>query len=152
MSAQLLPQHRDTLIVALSSHDMIAALNAAMRVRKITLTLDYTHKDHLLRLYVEMPGSPRETWMITNTRTKRCVHCEVVNPHLQLFINDATERLAALSGALFLVGGRHQRSAPMAKLQLIVEGSDKVAVTVAEVSRGKSATCHYFITPNGVIP
>ena len=142
----------DTMIVALLVDDLIGAINQAMRVRKITLTLDYSHKDHRPRLYVARPGVDKEVWMLTNTRTKVCAYCQLASPDLQLFTADVTERLAKLDAELCLTGGIRQRSAPEAKLQLTVVGALNTALTLARVRPGAVMLCEHFITPEGNVP
>lgn len=144
--------NRDKLLVALLVNDLVGALNLAMRVRKVTLTVDYTAKDHRLRLRAAMPDVPAETWMVTDTRAKLALSGRLLNPHLQLFANDVKERLAALGGALVLVGCKPRTGKPVAKLQLIVEGSQSTALTLCRVPAGRQLTCEHFTTPDGQIP
>lgn len=147
MALDLKPRQRDTLVVALTAHDMIEALNLALRVRKVTLTLDYGNKDKLMRLWAARPGSLREVWMITNTRTKVCTARTMASPDLQLFANDVSERLAKLGATLVLTGGNRQKTKPEAKLQLIVAGSEGTALTLAKVGRGKAVAASSFTPP-----
>lgn len=142
------PNNRDKLIVALSIGDLITELNQAMKVRKITLSIDYTQKDHLIRLVAAMPGASAETWMITNTRTKVCAQLAAQDPHLQLFFTDAKERLSKMGGALVLVGQKRHLGPAVAKLQLCVEGSENTAVTLHKTIKGKvSPALTHFLPP-----
>lgn len=142
----------DSLIVALLVNDLIGAINQPMRTRKVTVTLDYSHKDHLPRLYIRRPGVEDQAWMMTNTRTKVCYDCTLPNPDLQLFVNDVKERLAKLGGTLYLVAGKNKQGASEAKLQLSVSGSHNTALTLTRVRRGQAVQCEHFITPEGKVP
>ena len=142
----------DTLIIALQVNELIGAINQPMRVRKISLTLDYSHKDHRPRVYIRMPGVEDQVWMITNTRTKVFHVCKLTDPNLQAFADDVKTRLAKLGGELFLVGGKNQRSTPEAKLQLNVQGSIDTALTLARVRPGQVMLCMNFMTPEGEVP
>jgi hypothetical protein len=90
--------------------------------------------------------------MVTNTRSKWCHVCEFANPHIQLLANDVQARLKSLGGSLLLVGYKPRMGKPVAKLQLIVEGSQSTAVTLSTVPAGGQLHCDHFIKPFGGTP
>jgi hypothetical protein len=139
--------NRDKLIVGLLADDIVEALNQAMQVRRISLMLDYSRKDHRLALWAEDAHQHTEVWMVTDTRSKLCAVNLFQHPTLKAFHTDIDDRLAALGGSLALVGFRPRQGPPLAKLQACVQGAQKIAVTLYSVPRGQCSPAIQSFTP-----
>ena len=142
---------REKLIVALQMSEIVGALNLAMRVRKISFTLDYS-EDYFARLYMEMPNIPKERIMMLDQRK----HCCYISPpsHRDLFFafNDIRDRLSKLGGRLRLTGDRPKVGPRHCLLQVCVDGASKVGLTLMKTTKGKKLIDTDFQLPDGTTP
>jgi len=142
---------RDKLIVALLMQDMLAAINLAMRVRKLKFTLDYSD-DHFARLYLEAPDIPPERIMLLDPRKHCCFITAPRNRELFFATVDIIERLEKLGGKLSLTGDRPKQGPRRALLQVYVDGATKIALTLMDVHKGKVKHDTSFQLPDGTTP
>lgn len=150
--SDMTPLQRERLIIGLQMEDSLRAINTAMRVRKLSFTLDFTHKDHLARLYVEMPGVPREGMMVVNWRTKYMFRVPSMHRDLAAGLNDINERLQAFDAAYLLAADKPPNQKPQAALQLHFKGARRQVMTLMKCNRGQSLTSHHFTMPDGTVP
>lgn len=142
---------RDKLIIALQMQDLVGQLNLAMRVRKISFTLDYSI-DHSPRLYMQMPGVPAQLVMWLDVRKHCCYIQPPSNRELFVAFADITERLYKQGGRLSLTGDKPKEGPRRCKFQIYVDGADKIALTLVDVTKGKRATETSFQLPDGTTP
>lgn len=142
---------KDKLIVGLTMDDATAAINQAMRVRKLKFTLDFSEDTHA-RLYAGMPGAPRECVMEVSPRTKICYRKTPQNRDLRAAIDDMHERLAKLNAGLILTAFKSPNKKPESRLQLRVGGARTVALTLMDCIKGKSKIDSSFQLPDGTTP
>lgn len=141
---------KDKLIVGLTMTDAVAAINLAMRVRKLSLTIDFT--THLATLLVGMPGVEPEPIMVANPRTKKTIRLHLKNSELRAAVNDIHDRLAKLSSGLILVAFKAPNRKPEARLQLRVGGARTVALTLMDCIKGHRKIDTDFQLPDGTTP
>lgn len=142
---------REKLIIALSMDELVGGINLAMRVRKMTFTLDYT-QDHFPRLFVEMPGVEREQFMLLDPRKHCCYITPPKNRELFIAMTDITNRLHKHGGRLSLTGDRPKQGPRRALLQVYVDGAKKIALTLMDTTKGKSKRDTDFQLPDGTTP
>src|SRR5690242_20702258 len=118
---------REKLLLALSMEELVAGLNLAMRVRKITFLLDYA-QDPFPRLYMEMPGIEKQQIMLLDQRKHCCYITPPSNRELFFAFNDITTRLHKLGGRLALTGDRPKQGPMRALMQIYVDGATNVAI------------------------
>lgn len=141
---------RDKLIVGLTMDDAVAAINLAMRVRKITFTLDFT--DVVARLHVGMPGVISENIMVVNPRSKVCHRVHPVHPDLRAAIDDMHVRLSKLEAGMILTAFKEPGKKPESRLQLRVGGARTIALTLMDCIKGHRKTDTSFQLPDGSTP
>ena len=149
--APIVGLQREKLLVALQMHDMVGAINLAMRVRKLRFTLDYI-KDHFPRLWVEMPGCEPEVFMTLDPRKHACYITPPRQKDLFFAMTDMTERLHKLGGRMSLTGDKPAHGPRRALLQIYVDGAKTIALTLADTTKGHSVTDTDFQLPDGTIP
>jgi len=142
---------RDKLIVALQMHDITAKLNLAMRVRKVTFTLDYA-KDHFPRLYMQSMSGPTQQVMQLDQRRHRCFITPPMNRDLFLAFYDMTERLEKLGGRLSLSGDKPVNGPRRCMFQVYVDGASTIALTLMSAKKGQVKTDTSFQLPDGSTP
>ena len=130
---------RDKLIVALQMHDITAKLNLAMKVRKVIFTLDYV-QDHFPRLYMEALGTPKQLIMTLDPRKHRCFITPPTDRALFYTFLDITERLEKLGGRLSLTGDKPKQGPRRCMLQVYVDGSSTIALTLMGINKGQIKT------------
>lgn len=150
--ARLVGADRDRLLIALLMHDVTAALNQVMRTRGLKLTLDATHKDHQVRLFVSRPGVEPQGWMVANSRTKVCAMVVPPHPELASAVVDIIERLAKFEARLILLCHKPPGKKITGKLQVQFSGARLYVLTIADVVAGKIVHETTFTTPDGVVP
>lgn len=141
---------RDRLIVGLTMGDALAAINLAMRVRKLTFTLDFT--DHIAKLFVSMPGVPREGVMVVSPRNKVCYRVNPGNRELFVAIADLHDRLAKLESGLILTAFKEPGKKPESRLQMRVGGARTIALTLMDCVKGHIKHDTSFQMPDGTTP
>lgn len=142
---------KDKLIIALSLSEIVAAINLAMRVRKLSLILDHTDK-HSPKLLVEMPGIPAQVIMQYDYRKRCCYQIPPSNHELFFAVNDIKDRLDKFDAKLALGGNRSHTGARRCVLQVTVEGASQVGVTLMEAVRGQRTVDTSFQLPDGTTP
>jgi hypothetical protein len=142
---------RESMILALSMDELVAGLNLAMRVRKLTFTLDYS-QDHFPRLYIEMPGIEKQQIMLLDQRKHCCYIMPPSNRELFFAFNDITTRLHNSGGRLSLTGDRPKQGPMRALLQIYVDGATNIALTLMDTTKGKKKTDTDFQLPDGTTP
>lgn len=142
---------RDKLIVALNMHDITAKLNLAMRVRKVTFTLDYT-KDHYPRFYMQSMSGPKQLVMLLDPRKHRCFITPPTDRDLFLAFYDITERLEKIGGRLSLTGKKPPQGPRICLLQVYVDGASTIALTLMDAKKGQVKTDTSFQLPDGTMP
>jgi hypothetical protein len=142
---------RDKLIIGLLMHELTAALNLALSVRRATLEIDYT-QDHFPRLYLARPGVEREQIMQLDPRKHACYITPPRNRELLVIFADITERLFKLGGRLTLTGDRPKQGPRRCVLQIYVDGARAIALTLMETTKGNRITDHAFQLPDGTTP
>lgn len=145
------PIQREKLLIALQMHDMVAALNLAMRVRKLSFILDYS-EDHFARLYMQRPGEGRQQIMLLDQRKHACYITPPSDRDLFFAFTDITERLHKLGGRLSLTGDKPRQGPKRAVLQVYVDGATKIALTLLDTTKGKKKTDTAFQLPDGSTP
>ena len=150
-SAPISSALRDKLIVALQMDEAVAAVNQALRVRGITLHIDFTNKDHQARLWVSRPGVEKQGWMITNPRSRKTYFIHPQHPDLRAFTMDIMERMANMEATLVLASENRFNKKPIAKLQIQFTGSRRIVLTLVDVEKGKAKIDTGFTTPDGRI-
>ena len=150
--APIVGLQRDKLIVALMLDDAVAAVNQAMKVRGITLHIDYTNKDHCARLWVSRPGVEKQGWMITNPRNKQTFFIHPAHPDLRAFTMDIMERMSNMDATIVLAAQTRFNKKPVAKVQIQFTGSQRIVLTLVDVEKGKAKIDTGFTTPDGRIP
>ena len=143
--------YRDKLIIALQMEDIIAGINLAMRVRKLSLTLDYS-TDHFPRLYIEMPNTPKQLIMKLDPQKHCCYMSLPRDRDLFFAFNDIQERLGKLGGRLSLTGDRPKQGPRRALLQVYVEGATQIALTLMDATKGNVTVDTSFQLPDGTTP
>ncbi len=149
--APIIGTQREKLIVALQMTDIVGAINLAMRVRKLSFTLDYS-EDHFARLYVEMPGTSREQIMLLDQRKHCCYISPPKNRELFFAYNDIHERLLKQGGRLSLTGDKPREGPRRCLLQVYVDGAAKMGLTLMETTKGKKLVDTAFQLPDGTVP
>jgi hypothetical protein len=142
---------RDKLIIALQMEDIVGGINLAMRVRKLSFTLDYS-VDHFPRLYMQLPDGPRQQIMKLDVRKHCCYISPPSDRELFFAFNDIHERLRKLGGRLSLTGDRPKQGPRRVVLQVYVEGATKIALTLMDTFKGRSKTETTFQLPDGTTP
>lgn len=142
---------RDKLIVALQMHDITFKLNLAMRVRKVTFTIDYA-QDHFPRLYMQSMNSPKQVVMQLDQRKHRCFITPPTDRDLFYAFYDITERLEKLGGRLSLTGDKPKQGPMRCLLQVYVDGATRIALTLMETTKGKIKSDTSFQLPDGTTP
>jgi hypothetical protein len=142
---------RDKLIIALQMEDIVGGINLAMRVRKLSFTLDYS-VDHFPRLYMQLPDGPRQQIMKLDVRKHCCYISPPSDRELFFAFNDIHERLRKLGGRLSLTGDRPKQGPRRVVLQVYVEGATKIALTLMDTFKGRSKTETAFQLPDGTTP
>ena len=143
---------KDKLIVALQMDECLNAINTTMRVRGITLRLDYAGADHLARLWVSRPGVEEQGWMVTNPRKKNTFWIYPAHPDLRAFVEDVMERLRKLDATMVIAAEKPYNKKPIAKLQIQFAGAKRIVLTLVDVEKGKSKKDVGFLTPDGRAP
>ena len=150
-STPIVGKQREKLIIALQMSEIVGALNLAMRVRKISFTLDYS-EDHFARLYMEMPDIPKQQIMLLEQRK----HCCYISPpsHRELFTAfiDISDRLAKQGGRISLTGDKPRQGPRRCLLQVYVDGANKMGLTLMETTKGKKLVDTSFALPDGTVP
>lgn len=144
-------EQKDRLIVALTMHDAVAAINLAMRVRKLRFTIDFS-QGATAKLYVSMPGVEPEGVMVVNPRSKVCYRVDPINFELRAAIQDMHNRLAKLQSGLILVAFKEPNKKPEARLQLRVGGARTIALTLMDCVKGELKIDSSFQLPDGTTP
>ena len=142
---------RDKLIIALQMQDIVGGINLAMRVRKLSFTIDYS-VDHFPRLYMQMPGIPSQQIMRLDPRKHCCFIAPPSNRELFFAFNDIHERLQKLGGRLCLRGDKPLQGPRRCLLQVHVDGATKIALTLMDATKGKKKTDSSFQLPDGSTP
>ena len=142
--------HREKLIIALQMHDIVGAINLAMRVRKAFFILDYS--EVFPKLLLGMPGLELETIMRLDPRKHCCYISMPRQRELFFLMTDIHERLIKLEGRLSLTGDKPRQGPKRCLLQVYVAGADKIALTLMETTKGKTKTDVAFQTPDGETP
>lgn len=142
---------REKLIIALQMHEMVGALNLAMRVRKLTFELDYS-RDHFPRLCVSMPDVPAEQFMLLDQRKHYCWITPPRNHELFVAMSDISERLHKLGGRMSLTGDKPKHGPKRALLQIYVDGTSKIALTLMDTTKGHCKSDTSFQLPDGTTP
>lgn len=143
---------KDKLIVALQMEDAVRAINTAMRARKMKFTLDFAEKDHLARLYAEMPGIEREGIMVVNPKTKFCVRVNAAHPDLAAALNDINIRLQSFEAGYVLAADKPPNKKRHAALQLHFRGARKIVLTLMSANEGQVKSDTEFKLPDGTVP
>lgn len=143
--------YRDKLLVALDMPELLGAVNAAMRVRRAELTLDYAC-DHHPRLLLSRPGVEAERIMVLDTRKHLCYISPPTNQELLAIFLDIMERLAKLNARMRLTGTRPKQGPRRAALQIHVDGANTIAITLMDVLKGKRNKDTSFQLPDGTTP
>lgn len=149
---RIVGDQRGKLIVGLTMDDAVAAINLALRVRKAAFVADFTHKDHLARLYIEMPGVQRELIYLANPRTKTAQRFFPQEEQLNFLINDMHDRLAKLECGLLFAAEKPFNQKPECKLQLHVSGARRVVLTLMDCKKGATLRDTSFQLPDGTTP
>lgn len=142
---------REKLIVALQMADILGAINLAMRVRKVSFTLDYS-EDHFARLYMEMPDISREQIMLLDQRKHCCYVSPPSNKELFFAFNDIHERLRKLGSRISLTGEKPRQGPMRCLLQVYVDGASKMGLTLMETTKGNYLKDTDFQLPDGTTP
>ena len=142
---------REKLILALQMQDIVGGINLAMRVRKVTLTLDYS-EDPFPRLYMEMPDIPKQQIMKLDQRKHCCYIWPPTDRELFFAFNDLHERLCKFGGRLSLTGDKPRVGPQRCLLQVYVDGADKMGLTLMETFKGRFKTDTVFQLPDGTTP
>lgn len=143
--------NRDKLILSLLVHDITAAINLAMRVRKVSFKLDYT--DVIPKLKVVSPlADTVEVYMWTDPRKKITHMRTMTDDALAAFQRDIESRLAKMEAHLMFVAEKPHNKKPVCKLQVHVRGVRQIVLTIAETTRDHVIEEFNFQTPDGVTP
>lgn len=142
---------REKLILALQMHEIVGGINLAMRVRKVSFTLDYA-TDPFPRLFMEMPGIEKQKIMLLDQRKHCCYISPPNNRELFFAFNDIHMRLHKMGGRLSLTGDRPKQGPMRVLLQVYVDGTNKMGLTLMETFKGKSKVDTSFQLPDGTTP
>lgn len=151
MSNKLVGQQREKLLIALQMEEITAAINTALRIRKVTVELDYS-EDHFPRLYLSMPGVARIPWMKLDPRKHACYVQPPGHPDLFAVAIDLQERLRKYGARLALTGDKPRHGPRRCLLQVYVDGARTIALTLMDTTRGKRASDTAFQLPDGTTP
>lgn len=149
MAKPIAPINMDKMAIKLLEDDIVAAVNQAMRVRKITITIDYTHKDRLPRAFLSMPGVEKTGWMISSPRTRVCNAVIPAHPDLLAFLMDLESRLRKLDARITMRAKKPPNQKAIAKLQVEVNGVQRVVLTLTDVVDGGIKHKTHFLTTDG---
>lgn len=144
-------EQRDKLIIALQMHELVGALNLALRVRRASFEIDYTI-DHKPRLFIARPGVEREKVMQLDVRKHICYIMLPKNHELLALFSDITERLHKIGGRLSLTGDKPLQGPRRCVLQIYVDGARTIALTLMEATKGNRAIDTSFQLPDGTTP
>lgn len=148
---QIKPINRDKLILSLLVRDITAAVNQAMRVRRVSLRLDYT--DIIPRLYAVSPlADTKEVYMLADPRRKVTTMRDMKSDALAAFQRDIQMRLAKMDAYLLFVSEKAFNKKPSCKLQVHVRGVRNMVLTLAETTRDSVIEEFDFQTPDGETP
>ena len=128
-------QQADLLLMHLLQEDLIGPVNTALRARKGEFIVDYT--TYTPELMLCMPGCKPERWMWCDTRRHVTYMTRPKHPDLRLLAQDLTERLDKHDANLMLGVVKNANNCSIAKLQIFVKGSRKIALTLLDVAKGK---------------
>lgn len=143
--------NQEKLILSLLVHDITAAVNLAMRLRGITLTLDYSKMIPHLVVTSKLTDA-KENWMWANPRTRRAVIRNLEDAQLRMFQIDIQDRLWKMGAQLIFVAEKPYNKKPICKLQIRVTGARQMVLTLADVEDGKVISEINFQTPDGDTP
>lgn len=148
---QMKPINRDKLILSLLVRDITAAINLAMRVRKVSLKLDYT--DLIPKLRAVSPlANTEEVYMYADPRKKNTTLRYMSDPALHAFQRDIDVRLGKMQANLTFVAEKPFNRKPICKLQVHVRGVRNMVLTLAETTRDNIIEEFNFQTPDGETP
>ncbi|MGV8863249.1 MAG: hypothetical protein ACOH2T_19045 [Pseudomonas sp.] len=138
---------KDKLIVALTMDEATRSINAALRIRKASFKIHFKNKLAICSL--GMPGVPHEPIAIANPSNKHTVGFYGQHPDLLACLNDIRGRLATHDARLHFVAEKPKNKKAVAKLQVFVDGSRTIVLTLMDAIAGTSKIDHEFITPDG---
>jgi hypothetical protein len=144
-------EQKDKLIIALQMHELVGALNLALRVRRASFEIDYT-VDHKPRLFIARPGVEREKIMYLDVRKHICYITPPRNLELFAIFADITERLHKIGGRLSLTGDKPLQGPRRCMLQIYVDGARTIALTLMETTKGRRTIDTSFQLPDGTTP
>ena len=150
-AAPFIGAQREKLIIALSAQDLVGGINLAMRVRKMTFTLNYS-TDHFARLFVALYDGKPEQFMLLDQRKHCCYITSPRNRELLVAMQDITNRLHNFGGRLSLTGDKPRTGPKRAMLQVYVDGAEKIALTLMSTTKGKTVSDTSFQLPDGTTP
>ena len=144
--------NQEKLVLTLLVRDITAAINAAMRRRKVTLRLDYSKAIPHLIASSNMSVLVEEAYMWANPRTRRAIVRSMDDPTLRSFQIDIEQRLHDLQAYLFVAAEKPFNKKPICKLQVRVKGVRNMVLTLCEVNPGQIKSETDFQTPDGETP
>lgn len=134
----LSPQQADLLLMHLVKEDIVPAVNIPLKVRRASLTVDYT--THIPSLSIAMPGVEPQQWMWCDTRKNVTFLRAPSDPQLALITQDIMDRLGKHDAFLKLGTTKNKNHKLIAKLQIFVRGSNKIALTLFDTPKGTKKT------------
>lgn len=139
-------QQADLLLMYLVQEDLIPPINTALKARRGSFIVDYT--THSPELKLKMPGVDAERWMWADTRRHMTYITRPKNPNLRLLAQDLIERLEKHEANLMLGVVKNKHNQKIAKLQIFVKGSRKIALTLLDTPKGTQRIDNQFTFGN----
>lgn len=128
------PVQADRLLMALSTYDLIEAVNVPLRVRRGFFAIDYM--GHTPTLYVICAGCEPERLAFIDTRRRCTVWDSPKQQALGLMVDDVFRRLESMGASLaFIVQTERGTQRSVAKLQITSADSRNIAMWLAKVPR-----------------
>ncbi|ASL01779.1 hypothetical protein [Xanthomonas citri] len=123
----------DRLLMAVSTDDLIQAINIPLRARHGHFAIDFTGARPEMFLHAE--GHEPERVAFVDTRRRCAVWWRPRQEQLALMFEDITRRLAAQGAALAFITQRDKQQRVTAKLQIVSHDSRHIALWLAKVPR-----------------
>ncbi|MBB3802039.1 hypothetical protein FHR47_002287 [Xanthomonas arboricola] len=127
------PINADRLLMAVSTDDLIQAVNIPLRARHGQFAIDFTGVRPVMFLHAQ--GCEPEQVAFVDTRKRCAVWWRPKQEQLALMLEDITRRLAAHGAALAFITQRDKQQRVTAKLQIVSHDSRHIALWLAKVPR-----------------
>lgn len=131
------------LELALVMPDAIEAWNTVVRVRKLTLVVDYT--THTPMLMVGVPSVSPLMWMLVDTRRKKHIKLRVMgHPDVQHAVDHLDEALAKVGLRLTLMFKRDAQQRKTVSMRLVSNTGGPMTAVLHTVPKGSRVEYQEF--------